>query len=840
MAKKKAPLLVRAWRKVVKYWRRFKLWYKGLYTGKPWWRKTLVALATLVVLFVVYLLMVSCNFLWLFGSSPSLSEIMNPKTNNASYIYSSDGVLIGKFYSENRTPVKFEEINPVFFDALIDTEDERFYSHWGIDVAGLGGALKDMVVHGNARGGSTITQQLVKNMFRVRKSSTGLLGHVPGVKLVIMKTKEWILATEVELIYRDKQRILEMYANTVDYGNNAFGIKTAAHTYFNTTPAQLTTEQCATLVGVLKGTTLYNPRRNPERCLERRNVVLRNMLNHGHLTATQYDSISKLPLALEFTPDEEITGVGPYFKQAVVEELKDWAEANKMDIFTDGLDIYTTLDTRMQRHAEQAVWQQMQAIQQSFDQHWGDNDCWTDEEGNVIEGFAQDVAQNSDYYKQLLARYGESDFDSIDHYMNLPHEVKIFDYNGGHHATMTSIDSVKTMLHKMHCGLVAMDPATGEVKAWVGDVDYNTWKYDQVRAMHQPGSTFKLFVYSAAMERGMRPCDRRMDSYFDTLVENKQTHELERWAPHNANGRFSNSNITLRQAFAQSTNVVAVRVGNEVGPSQVALTAQDMGITSPLDITPALALGASDVNLLEMVNSYCTVAADGMAREPVLVTKIYQKDSYGKRTLVYDCHAAKNAPHRALSHRAAYFMLKLLQAGLTDAGGTSQALNRYIPWDTDFGGKTGTSNNHADAWFIAVSPHLVCGAWVGGEYRQIHFRTGALGQGSRTALPVVGNFLQRVMNDRNFAHLHGRFKADATLDHVALLCSPELNDTLPADSTAVDSLRVDDAAALTPVDDNGNPVPAGGEQPTDHNSAITPEQQSQERVKKAYNNPSNN
>ena len=815
------------WRKLRNGHKRFWRWYRGLYKGRPWWVKILSALGTLVVVFIIYVLMVMCNFLWLFGSSPSLDDIMNPKTSNASYVYSADGQLIGKFYSENRTPVNYDSINPVFFDALVDTEDERFYDHWGIDFEGLGGAIKDFVVHGNARGGSTITQQLVKNMFRIRKSSTGLLGYIPGVRLVIMKTKEWILATEVELIYRDKKRILEMYANTVDYGDNAFGIKTAARTYFNTTPDKLTIEQCATLVGVLKGTTVYNPRRNPDKCRERRNVVLHNMLDHDHLTQEQYDSISALPLALDYHPDEDITGVGGYFKHAVVEELKDWCEQNQIDIYPDGLEIHTTIDTRMQRHAEAAVTEQMKAVQASFDQHWGGQDCWVDEEGNVIEDFVEDVAMRSDTYKALVARYGETDYDSVGYYMNQPREMTLFDYNGGHTAVMTPMDSVRYMLHFMHCGFVAMDPMTGEVKAWVGDVDYNTWKYDQVRAMHQPGSTFKLMVYSAAMERGMRPCDRRMDAPFDTLVENRETHDLEPWRPHNVSGRCTNAPMTLRQAFAQSTNLVAVRVGNEVGPKIVAQTAYDMGCRSALDATPALSLGASDVNLLEMVNCYCTVAADGMSRAPILVTKIYQTDADGKKTLIYDATTVKNEPHRALTHRAAYFMWKLLEAGRTDVSGTSMALNQYIPWDTDFGGKTGTSNNHADAWFIAVSPRLVCGAWVGGEYRQIHFRTGALGQGSRTALPIVGNFLRRVMADNNFSYLHTRFPIDATLDHVAEMCNEMPVDTLDNDSTLIDSIPPDGIDRPVELDEDGNPTvptPPG----------TTPEQQSQERVRQAY------
>lgn len=818
--------------------KRFRRWYISQYRGRPWWRKTLMVFATMIVLFFVYLFMVATNFLWLFGSSPSLSEIMNPKTANASYIYSADGELIGKYYNENRTPVRYDDVNPTFFQTLIDTEDERFYDHLGIDVTGLGAAVKDMVVHGKSRGASTITQQLVKNMFRVRKTSTGLLGHIPGVSLIIMKTKEWILATEVELVYRDKKRILEMYANTVDFGNNAYGIKTAAKVYFDTTPKELTTDQCAVLVGILKGTTLYNPRRNPENCLKRRNVVLHNSLNHGHLTREEYETLCAMPLNIKYTPEEDFSGVGPYFKQAVVEELKDWCEDNGYDLYTDGLEIHTTLDTRVQRYAEEAVTEQMRNVQRSFDSHWGSQDCWVADDGSEIPDFLQNVVEHSDCYKQLVAQYGEQ-YDSVEYYLNLPRKMRLFDYDGGHDAVMSPRDSIRYMLHFMHCGLVAVDPMTREVKAWVGDVDYKTWKYDEVRAMHQPGSTFKLFVYSAAMEKGMRPCDRRMDQYFDTLVEDKRTHEISTWAPHNANGRYTNTNMTLRQAFAQSVNTVAVRVGNDVKPEYVATVAKKMGVQSPLDVTPAISLGSSDVNLIELVNGYCTVAANGYYSEPVLVTRIYQTDADGKKTLVYDSRKDKPAPEHAITHRTAYFMLTMLQAGRTDAGGTSMALNAYIPYDTDFGGKTGTSNSHADAWFVAVSPRLVVGAWVGGEYRQIHFRTGALGQGNKTALPIVGAFLRRVMSDKDFAYLHTRFKRDEQLERLAQLCSdePVITDTIPADSLALDSLgleMLDDGTPVVP-DENAVTPDVGTEttQPTEP-PVGTRERQSEERVRNAF------
>lgn len=821
------------WGRIKRCWHGFWSWYKGLYRGRRWYVKMLAVIGTMITLFFIYLVMVATNFLWLFGSSPSLSEIMNPKTATASYVYSADGELIGKYYNENRTPVKYEEVNPVFFQTLIDTEDERFYDHMGIDFTGLVAAVKDMVVHGKSRGASTITQQLVKNMFRVRKSSTGLLGNIPGVKLIIMKTKEWILATEVELFYGDKQRILEMYANTVDFGNNAYGIKTAAKVYFDVSPAELTTDQCAVLVGTLKGTTLYNPRRNPDNALKRRNVVLHNLLEHDHITEAEYKAFSAMPLNLRYTPEEDLSGTGAYFRQAVVDELRGWCEDNGYDLYTDGLEIHTTLDTRIQHYAEDAVTEQMRRIQDSFNAHWGSADCWVGDDGRPLPDFLQNVIERSDCYKQLADKYGEK-YDSIEYHLNEKRTIHLFDYDGGHDAEMSAIDSIRYMLHFMHCGLVAMDPVSGEVKAWVGDIDYKTWKYDKVTASHQPGSTFKLFVYSAAMECGLRPCDRRMDQFFDTMVQNKRTKQLEHWTPHNADGHFTNMNMTLRQAFAQSVNTIAVRLGLDVGTDRVASTAHAMGINSQLEVTPAISLGSSDVNLLELVNSYSTVVRDGMMMEPVLVTRIYQADADGEKHLIYDSKKDKPAATRAISHRSAYYMLRLLEAGRTDAGGTSMSMNGYIPYDTDFGAKTGTSNSHADAWFIAVSPRLVAGAWVGGEYRQIHFRTGALGQGNRTALPVVGAFLRRVFSDKEFADLHRRFARDEGLDRVAALCTsePVERDSTNADSLSVDSLNymeLDDPGMLPEQGDGDRQGNDGGNEP-----ALSPERQSVERVRSAF------
>ena len=786
---------------ITRNWRRFKVWYKGLYRGRPWWVKTLAALGTFIVLFLLYLVAVDINLLWLFGKSPSTYSIMHPRNPEASYLYSADGKTIGKYYDENRTPVPYDSINPQFFKVLIDTEDERFYYHHGIDFGGLGAALKDMVLHGRPRGASTITQQLVKNMFRTRSDySTGLLGYIPGVKMLIMKSKEWIIATKLELFY-SKKEILEMYANTVDFGSNAYGIKTAANTYFKTTPRQLKLEESAVLVGLLKATSTYNPRINPKNSLRRRNQVLKNMLEREDRTKAEYDSVSSLPIDLKYTLEVNYDGVAPYFREAVAREIEAIADARgmKLDLERDGLKIYTTLDSKMQEYAEQAVTEKMKVVQQNFRNHWGDRDCWLDENNQLIANFVEDKARNTPIYHELLARY-PNDLDSVNYYMNQPHMVHLFDYeNDSLYMEMSSMDSVRYMLHFMHCGFIAMEPQNGHVKAWVGDVDFDTWKYDKVRAKHQPGSTFKLFVYAMAMERGLVPCDRRLDEFIDTLVYDEDTHELVHWRPTNANGTFSGADMTLRSAFAQSINSVTVRVAREVGFPEIAQLARDMGIKSPMEAKPALSLGASDVDLMELVNSYCTVVNDGMRSDPVLVTRIVDRDGN-------EIFKAPEHQERALTYRSAWLMQQMLMACRTDAGGTAMALNGYITrplYDVDLGGKTGTSNRHADAWFVAVSPGLVCGSWVGGEYRQIHFRWGALGQGSRTALPICGRFLQLVLSDPQFQRYHQRFQpAKEPIDAALYSGCSSIVPVEEFDSTMLDFNE--DSLAI-PLNDDFNP-----------------------------------
>lgn len=733
-------------------------WYVSQYKG-TWYQRIVAPIATFVVLFFLYLGAVDVNFLYLFGVSPTEDVIQNPISNEASYIYTEDSVLLGKYFNENRSPVAFEDISPYVINALISTEDERFYQHHGIDYQGVFAAFKDMM-RGNARGASTITQQLVKNLFKIRSQySTGLLGNIPGLKILVQKSKEWITAIKIENLY-SKKDILTLYLNTVDFGSNAYGIRTAAKTYFNTEPANLTAEQSATLVGLLKATTTYNPRINPKNSFDRRNTVLLNMLQHdkmftvGNLTRAMYDSLVQIPIDMDDYQVEDVySGHALYFREAIRDELRDWCKANGVNLDGDGLKIYTTIDSKMQLYAEWAVNKQMKQVQDRFNEHWRGQNPWRDQYGKEIPNFIEDLAKKTSYYKILDRKYNGNS-DSIDFYMNEPHPVKVFAYgetdkNGQVEKMMSTMDSIRYMVSFMHAGFVAMEPQTSHVKAWVGDIDFTSWKYDKVTAMRQPGSTFKLFVYASAFEHNdsIDPEYCLTDVEVNMQVEDKfNPGTFKWWHPHNADGTYGGAYVPLRQAFAESINTVAAKLGLEVGIPNIIRMAQKMGVKSPLDDTPSLSLGPCDVQLIELVDAYCSVMNDGMQRDPIMVSKIIDRD--GK--VVYDAEKDSPQAKRAMKYKTAYYMQRLLWAG-ANQGGTSTSVRNYMigHWDTEVGGKTGTSNNHSDAWFIGCTPNLVGGAWVGGEYRSIHFRNGALGQGSRTALPIFGYFIQKVLGDKD-------------------------------------------------------------------------------------------
>ena len=555
--------------------------------------------------------------------------------------------------------------------------------------------------------------------------------------------------------------------------------------------------------------------------LKRRNIVLDLMKQHGDLTQQECDSLKQLEIKLDYSVENAYDGEANYFREAVADWMKGWCadyygENKKYAYYTEGLKIYTTLDTRMQKYAEEAAVKQMKQVQKTFNSHWGSTNPWQDERHIEIPHFIEDLAKKTPYYKYLSHKF-DGNQDSIDYYLNLPHKVKLFDYDsetGYIEKEISTLDSLRYM---------EIEPKTGHVKAWVGDVDFKTWKYDKVTAMRQPGSTFKLFVYTEAMNQGITPCDTRKDEFFSMKVMDHG--EEVTWAPTNADGRFTNSLITLKQAFAMSINSVAVRLGQECGIDNIVKTAHDMGIKSKLDATPALALGSSDVNLLEMVNAYCTPCADGVQHDPVLVSKIEDRDG----NVIYEAPTDGN---QAIPYRSAFLVQQLLMGGMS---GTSSRLRGFVGYDvtdTDFGGKTGTSNNHSDAWFIGTTPNLVCGAWVGGEYRCIHFRTGMLGQGNRTALPICGYFLGSVLKDPAFKKYHAKFGAprDASLNQSMYGCGGYLALPSDSDSISVDSLALSNGDEFIEVQGEGGKLPEGDTE--NANQTPTPNNNSEATEKK--------
>jgi penicillin-binding protein 1A len=702
-----------------------------------------------------YIFTLNYNFLYLTGEMPSVEELRNPKLNQSSEIYSQDGVMIGKFYAENRTPIKFENIPKQLINALIATEDARFYEHSGIDPRAIGRAI---INFGSEGGGSTITQQLAKNLFKTRrKSNTGLLTRIPVIRKIIYKSKEWLMAYKLERNF-SKNEIITYYFNTVDFGSNAFGLKTAARTFFNKLPDSLNVQEGAVLVGLQKATTSYNPLKNPKRSKERRNVVLGQMAKYKFLTKTQSDSISSLPLVTQYTPENPYSGPASYLKNAVEDFVKKWAEEQDIpyDPYRDGLRIVTTIDSRMQRYAEEATSEKMKQLQRTFDNHWRGRNPWVDEDGNELPGFIDSVARRTERYKTLSKRFLPLYPDSIMYYMkNVKYKMRVFSWNSkqGYDSTrMTPYDSIAYYKHFLQSGMVAMDPHTGHIRAWVGGLDYDYFKYDHVKqGKRQPGSTFKPFVYTAAIDDSLvnlSPCDRIQDRPF--RKEYRENGEDKVWEPRNSTGYYSYSNMTLRRALARSVNSITAQLTDRVTPERVVEYAHRMGIRSSLDAVPSIGLGSSDVSLYELVASYCTFINDGEAIDPIIVQRIEDRDGN-----VIETFTTKRK--RAISSETAFLMRYMLQGGLQEPGGTSQNLWSFDLFKNhnEMGGKTGTTSNNSDGWFVGLSSNLVVGAWVGGDDRSIHFRSTDLGEGAKTALPIVGTFLEKVYRDPKFKSLQG-------------------------------------------------------------------------------------
>ncbi|RIJ36945.1 penicillin-binding protein 1A [Pontibacter oryzae] len=732
---------------------------------------------------LLYLLSVEYNLLYLFGASPSLDKLENPRSDQASELYTADGKLIGKYFRENRSPISYSKMSPQLIQALVATEDVRFYEHSGIDPQAIMSAVYGSF-KGDARGASTITQQLAKNLYKTRTNdSKGVLGHVPGLNIVISKTKEWLTAIKLEQRYT-KEEILAMYLNTVDFGSNSFGIKVASNTFFNTSPDSLKVEQAAILIGLLKAPTYYSPRFNPKNAMRRRNTVLGQMAKYGYLTKTDADSLSQLPLVLDYSVENHYDGPATYFRGAVADYLQEWCKENGYDLYRDGLKIYTTIDSRIQAHAEAAMEEHMRSLQRRFDNHWKGRNPWVDEKDQEIPGFIEETIKRTAYYHRLKEKYG-NDVAAINRELNRPREMKVFTWENDSlekTVTMSPLDSLAYYKHFLHGGMMTMDPFTGHIKAWVGGINFKYFKYDHVKqARRQPGSTFKPFVYVAAIDNGYAPCDKIVDKRI--TINYVEKGEKKDWSPTNADWEYTGAPMTLRRAMGKSVNSVTAQLTEKVGWETVVKYAHKLGITSPLQAVPSIGLGPSDVSVYEMVGAYSTFPNHGFHTEPMFITRIEDRNG----NLV---HQFTPKQKKALSEETAFLMMHMLKGGMEEPGGTSQALWEYDLWKqgNEIGGKTGTTSNHSDGWYMGVTKDLVTGVWVGGEDRSIHFRTSQLGEGSKTALPIYGLFMERIYEDQALGYTLGRFPKPTVDINKKYNCTTVLPRQTVPDSAAVDSV----------------------------------------------------
>jgi penicillin-binding protein 1A len=725
---------------------------------KNLWRFTLLG----VSLLILYVVAVSFNFLWLFGGMPSLKALENPKSEEASEIYTFDNQLLGKYYVENRTPIEISQVSPNVTSALLATEDARFIKHSGIDPRSLFRAVSGFLTFKDASssgGGSTLTQQTAKNLFDTRQEELrGALGSIPVLGLVIAKTKEWILAVRLERNYT-KQEIMMMYLNTVSFGNNTYGIKTAAKTYFNKEPWNLNVEEAAMLVGMLKNPTLYNPRLFEDRTRERRNVVLGQMKKYKFLTQEQFFTYKYKPLKLDFSVENQNTGTAAYFRSVISADIRRWIkqynEENPgadLDLYTSGLKIYTTIDSRMQRYAEEAIMANMRDQQRKFYEHWRGRNPWVQKDSRSkkyveIPKFIDGAARRTSRYKQLKAVYG-ADEAAIWQVMRKPIKMKVFVYGGRRNekdTTMSPLDSIRYYKRLLNTGFMSMDPRTGYVKAWVGGINFKHMKFDHVRqSRRQPGSTFKPFVYLTAMDQGfVTPCSRLTDQP-TTFAHGEDNNNGPAWTPHNSNGRYSYQSLSLREALGQSINTVSAQLIKKTRAAEVIKYAHDMGIESKdLREDPTLCLGTSDVSVYEMVAAYCAFANGGMRVRPMMLLRITDKNG----NILREFHP--DAKH-VISSTRAYEMLHLMRGAVEEPNGTAQRLRsqyKLLEGGNEIAAKTGTTSNYSDAWFMGMTQHLVSGLWVGGDDRSIHFRDISLGQGGRLAMPAWGMYMQKIYAD---------------------------------------------------------------------------------------------
>ncbi len=738
---------------------------------------------------ILLILAVNFNFLWLFGGMPSLQELENPKSQVASLIISEDGQEIGKYFRENRNPLSFEELPDNVVNTLIATEDARFTAHSGIDLRSM---FRVVFTLGTSGGGSTISQQLAKNLFHTRSMEfgeddplyMGLLMKIDGVRTVVAKVKEWILAIRLERRYT-KQEILAMYLNEVSFGNNAFGIQVACRTYFQKDLKDISLTESATLIGLLQNPSLYDPRIRPERTLERRNVVLGQLAKYEFITNDELPKLQAEELNLRYRVENQNTGAAPYFREAIRQQVlealkelnKDRPEDQQLNLYTSGLRIYTSIDSRMQKYADEAVKEHMRAEQKLFYEHWRGRNPWVNEEMKEIKGFLKDAMRRTQRYRDLMSAYNNDEF-KVWEELRRPIKMTVFTWDGDKDTTLSPMDSLNYYKRILNCGMMAMDPTNGHVKAWVGGINYKYFKFDHIsQSKRQPGSTFKPFVYGAAIENEIvTPCDALIDEPVTFGEEDGLSGGT--WTPQNSDGRYSYQSMKLRRAMGLSINTISAKLMKQLGPAKIAEFAHKCGIESPLNEVPSLCLGASEVSLLEQVSGYSTLANGGERIDPILVLRI--TDKVGNVLKEY------SPPVKAvIKPETAYLMTYMLQGAVHEPGGTAEGLKRTsLVNGNEIGAKTGTTSNYSDGWFMGVTQKIVAGVWVGGDDRSIHFRSLALGQGAKMAMPAFAKFMEKVYADQTLA-IEGYRKMPFTKPENFAFDLSCLGRSANADSTAI-------------------------------------------------------
>ena len=732
-----------------------------------------------ITFITIFIISVNYNVSNLFGGMPSLQDLEKPESELSSELYSSDNVLLGKYFRYNRSPVKFDKLSDELVTTLLVTEDIRFYDHSGIDLKGLVratyGVIKNIATFGSSGlegGGSTITQQLAKNLFKIRKEKKGELSNVPFLGLVISKVKEWIVAVKLEEFYTKKE-ILAMYLNTAEYGSNSYGIKVAAKTYFNKDPSELNYNESSIIVGLLNKPTKYNPFFNPENATNKRSEIFYNLYKYNIIDKIEYDSLILTDLNLNYKVQNQNVGQATYFRTVVRNYLINWAKENGYDLFSDGLKIYTTIDSKMQEHAEKAVIDQMNRLQNIFSEHWEGRNPWIDEKGFEIKDFLKNTIQRTRYFKNVLKNNNNDTIKTFE-ILNKKKKMRVFSWEGEIDTTFSIMDSLKYYKNFLQAGFVSIEPKTGYIKAWVGGINHKYFKYDHVKqGKRQPGSTIKPIVYAAAIDNGYSPCYPVVDA---PVVFELPGQDPPYWRPDNHNGKWTGETMTLRKAMAKSVNSITAFMTKKLSPKTVVDYAKKLGVQSKLDPVPAVCLGAGgDVSLFDLVGAYSTFINKGIWTEPFFISRI--EDKYGN--LIQNFIPTKQ---EALSEETAYLMLHMLKGSKEEEGGTARGLNPELTFNNDVGAKTGTTQNASDGWFIGVTHNLVSGAWVGGDDRSIHFRDWVYGQGARTAMPIWQQYMLNIYADNTLNIEKGRFDKPTKKINVEIDCSV-YNNEIRSDSS---------------------------------------------------------